>query len=462
MAKDNVCETIDSDEFSEVHSIISSDSEIPQPPPRTPKTLKTRRAPKTPKAAKDGLKRFWHEGDEFIEAESIGKSVGAAKRKKTSPIWKLGREVTRVKDKKAFWRCSICKKVGVTTMMASGATSGPGRHLESHGYGKHDGRLVHIQKKQKVSRNTNTQSEATGSNTFLSATTADQFRVLLLQWIICSHIALSIVENPLFRKLIEFVNLLFISLLPKSANTVRQWVIDEHKRQKAQKMEILRKARSRITISFDTWTSPFSRKHILSVIAHYVDENWERRHLQLGILRLYGGHSGENLAHHVVPILQEWGIDSRLGYVITDNEPANGTAVDYILEAVEPESYISIKSKKAKRAELRKRWIRCFAHSLNLISQAFLFGQNPEDFLMKTDGAELTGDLESLNELWRTRGFIGKLANIVRYIRRSPKQRAEFERIRVNDDGDDVYWIAVEEVEDDEQLEVSRSSLKGT
>lgn len=53
------------------------------------------------------------------------------------------------------------------------------------------------------------------------------------------------------------------------------------------------------------------------------------------------------------------------------------------------------------------------------------------------------------------RGFIGKISNIVRYIRRSPKQRAEFERIRVNDSTKDVYWIAVEEVEDDEQLEVS-------
>ena len=60
-----------------------------------------------------------------------------------------------------------------------------------------------------------------------------------------------------------------------------------------------------------------------------------------------------------------------------------------------------------------------------------------------------------LIELWRKRGFIGKISNIVRYIRRSPKQRAEFERIRVNDSTKDVYWIAVEEVEDDEQLEVS-------
>lgn len=171
--------------------------------------------------------------------------------------------------------------------------------------------------------------------------------------------------------------------------------------------------------------------------------------------RLYGSHSGENLAEHIVTIIRDWEIESRVGYIVTDNEASNGVAVDHIFETLEPETYQSIRPKKAKKAALRKRWVRCLAHTLNLISQAFLFGQDPEKFLMNTDGAELRGDLDVLIELWRKRGFIGKISNIVRYIRRSPKQRAEFERIRVNDSTKDVYWIAVEEVEDDEQLEVS-------
>jgi len=74
-----------------------------------------------------------------------------------------------------------------------------------------------------------------------------------------------------------------------------------------------------------------------------------------------------------------------------------------------------------------------------------------------TDGAELSGDLNKLQTLWRKRAFVGKLSNIIRYIRRSPTQRGQFERIRINDEEDDVYWIAVEEVEDNEQLEVRYS-----
>ena len=190
-------------------------------------------------------------------------------------------------------------------------------------------------------------------------------------------------------------------------------------------------------------------------MAHFVDENWKRRHLNLSMCRLYGSHSGENVGHHIVLVLQDWGIASRVGYIVTDNEAANGTAIDHIFETLEPEVYRQVKTKKARKVELRKRWVRCLAHTLNLISQAFLLGQNPEQFFMNTDMTELTGDLDALTDLWRTRGFVGKLSNIVRYIRRSPKQRAEFERIRVEDDTGDVYWVAVEEVEDDEQLEVS-------
>ena len=263
------------------------------------------------------------------------------------------------------------------------------------------------------------------------------------------------IENPLFRGLIEFINVLIIRFLPSSSNTLRQWVMDEYKREKVMKKKALQNARSRITISFDTWTSPFSKKHVLSIIAHFVDENWKRKHLQLSMCRLYGSHSGENLAYHIVTVIRDWEIASRVGYIVTDNEASNGVAVDHIFETLEPETYQSIRPKKAKKAALRKRWVRCLAHTLNLISQASLFGQDPENFLMNTDGAELRGDLDVLIELWRKRGFIGKISNIVRYIRRSPKQRAEFERIRVNDSTKDIYWIAVEEVEDDEQLEVS-------
>jgi hypothetical protein len=446
----SIPEAFDSDEMSEISSIHSTDTE---PLPKTPKT-------------RNDPKRFVFRGEEFVEVKNVAKPVRKGKGRKgkgkteedqkTSMIWKLGKEVERLSDGKAHWLCGICKAKGITTVFSSEATSGPRRHLEKHGITQHNGRLFH-KKGQKSPTGDSSRGQSPAVGSFLSVPSFDEFRLLFLQWLICCHVALSMVENPFFRKLIEFINRLFIDFLPSSKNTIRKWVLEEHERQKALKRKKLLQARSRITISFDAWTSPFSKKHVLSIIAHFVDENWKRQHLQLSMGRLYGGHSGKNLAHHILPVLRDWGIASRLGYFVTDNEASNGTAVDHILQVLEPETYQHLKTNKRKKAELRKRWIRCLAHTINLICQSFLLGKDPEKFLIDIDGAELTGDLDKLQMLWRKRGFIGKLSNIIRYIRRSPSQREQFERIRINDEADDVYWIAVEEVEDDEQLEVRHS-----
>jgi hypothetical protein len=434
-------EYFESDEIFEISSISSTD---PGPMPKTPKTL-------------NDPEKFLFDGEEFMEMKSVAKPVTKGKPRKTSSIWKLGREVKRISDGKTHWRCGICKEKGITSVFSSAATSGPLKHLKTHGISEHQGRLFLHKKRQKSPTDDSSRGESPAISSFLSLPSFDEFRFLFLQWLICCHIALSMVENPFFRKLIEFINRVFIDYLPSSGKTIRKWILEEHERQKALKKDIILNARSRITISFDTWTSPFSKKHVLSVIAHFVDENWKRRHLQLSMCRLYGGHSGENLAHHIIPVLRDWGIASRLGYFVTDNEPSNGTAVDHILQALEPEIYQHIKTNKRKKAELRKRWIRCLAHTINLICQSFLLGRDPEKFMADTDGAELSGDLNKLQTLWRKRAFVGKLSNIIRYIRRSPTQRGQFERIRINDEEDDVYWIAVEEVEDNEQLEVRYS-----
>ena len=111
-----------------------------------------------------------------------------------------------------------------------------------------------------------------------------------------------------------------LEYLPGSSQTVRKWIMDEYKWQKETKKEVLRHSRSQISISFDTWTSSFCKKHVLSMIAHFVDENWERQHLQLSMCWLYGGYSGANVATHILPILSDWEISNRIGYFITDNE----------------------------------------------------------------------------------------------------------------------------------------------
>ncbi|KAF1956578.1 hypothetical protein CC80DRAFT_413167 [Byssothecium circinans] len=73
----------------------------------------------------------------------------------------------------------------------------------------------------------------------------------------------------------------------------------------------------------------------------------------------------------------------------------------------------------------KKRRLRCAVHIINLCAHAFLMGKDAEKIAREMDTALREGDIKRVGELWRKRGALGKLHNIVKYIRGSP-QRCEF------------------------------------
>ena len=131
---------------------------------------------------------------------------------------------------------------------------------KDHGIDRENNRFVRLGKATKA-------SSTVSENNLVSKTLIDEFRLLFLQWIICCHVALSMVENQFFRALIHLINNTILEYLPESSTTVRKWISNEHQRQKEAMKEIIRQARSRISLSFDTWTSPFGKKHVISATA---------------------------------------------------------------------------------------------------------------------------------------------------------------------------------------------------
>jgi hypothetical protein len=72
----------------------------------------------------------------------------------------------------------------------------------------------------------------------------------------------------------------------------------------------------------------------------------------------------------VLEVLKEYEIYDRFGYFVLDNALSNNNAVKIILR----ESGIPSHS----QYELRR--LRCFGHIINLVAQAFLFGENIKAF----------------------------------------------------------------------------------
>lgn len=95
-------------------------------------------------------------------------------------------------------------------------------------------------------------------------------------------------------------------LLPRSGNTIWNWIIEEFKKQKLYLNEvILRQARSPVHITFDFWTSSNNTAYV-DVICHFIDANKQLRTLLLAVRHIQRDHNGKNQAKSIFPVLEKY------------------------------------------------------------------------------------------------------------------------------------------------------------
>ncbi len=247
---------------------------------------------------------------------------------------------------------------------------------------------------------------------------------------------LTLLDNIFFKRICQILDHRegvydYLCFSPSSTTRALANIYDEKK--KFINLTVLGSARSRINISFDMWTSP-NCKAYLAVVAHFIDRSYKRQNVLLSIHRHTGAHDGEKMASSIIKVLDDWGLSSRLGVTISDNASSNNTCVDTLYRQLRPE---------LTQHERRFFRIRCYGHILNLIAKAFLFGADDEAFLSELEARDFSEDLsteeKTVLDRWRRNGPVGKLHNIVKFIRASPQRRELLQTIgsMQNDTADD-------------------------
>ncbi|KAM4056495.1 putative transposase [Hirsutella rhossiliensis] len=82
-----------------------------------------------------------------------------------------------------------------------------------------------------------------------------------------------------------------------------------------------------------------------------------------------------------------------------------------------------------RTADIKARRMRCYEHTLNLVARAFLYGKDAESFELESEINCMRGLAEQDLGHWRAKGPIGKLHNVVKFIRSSPQRSEHFNRI---------------------------------
>jgi hypothetical protein len=362
-------------------------------------------------------------GKQYVRYVVVAKSQKHTK-KRTSVVWQYGEDIQLKQDlTKRFWYCYLCEQ---QQRQQGLPISGKGNCTA----------LDHLESKHQIDRETGERRHAkrhpsqpsivdfNNISTLVFKRRFDEFKELLIRWIVYCHIAFFQIENLYFRELLFYIFPGLTTLLPKARLVVRRWIIEAFEARKDSLRQEMQTAHSNISISFDIWTSP-NYQAILGCVAHFINRSGKRRTVVLALRELVGEHSGENMADVLLHIFDDYGISDRIGYFMADNASSNDACIDLVLKALYPNM--------SRKHRVRRR-LRCFGHIVNLCAQAFIMGKDAAKTCKDLDSAYREGDYSRIRELWKKRGAIGRLHNIVRYIRASPQRRQFFRSIQIGGD----------------------------
>jgi hypothetical protein len=406
--------------FSSGRPTLPSDDITLAPPNINPEATDTKRPD-----------RFKLNGQHYVRRNAVAKKPNQTTGKRTSPVWNYGEDIQLASacgdNDRCYYYCWLCerdKKRQELPIIGDGNSTALNHIKKTHKFNPHTGEPLAQSSRQKDASTIQAPTDGGFFGNLIFVRQLDRFKALLIRWIVYCHIAFFQLENQYFRDLILFICPGLKDYLPKARKTIQRWVMEEFKRKQQALSTEMREALSSITISFDVWTSPHARA-IIGIVAHFITKDGKRRTAVLALQELKGEHTGLNMAEIIVRVLRTYKIAGRVSYFMADNAEANDVCIDAVLRTIYPN--MPLKQRKQRR-------LRCLGHIVNLCCQDFIVGKDSEKICKEIDAAERAGDIKRIGELWKKRGSLGLLQNIVRYIRATPQRRQFFKNIKIGGD----------------------------
>ena len=323
---------------------------------------------------------------------------------KTSYIWNHGKKI--VGEGKDRWQCNHCRR---SYAIIGSSTSNSRDHLN----------LDHGIPDPKAPVDT---TQSTLENYRRPPIRLDVLRKLIVEWIVERRHAFHETDSEALHKIFEYLDPRSTNAL-MSRNTLKADVNKYFQTAKATIKESLSLARSRIHISYDLWTSP-NHKAMIAIVAHWTAEDYEVKTALLAIREVHGEHTGENIANVVYPAMKEYDIHTKFGYYVGDSATNNDKSLKYLDQFMRDEGYNGF--------NIDQRRLRCFAHEMQIAVKGLLFGPNVRELeeYPATAGVTEEEKREYAKKKWRSFGAVGKLHNVVKYIRGSPQRREAYSIVR--------------------------------
>lgn len=365
------------------------------------------------------------------------------KRARLAWFWEHGVALTHTKTGTAHFPCRLCwdtKPQKLLLLDVTNQTSSIHRHLESkHRMTKNGVKQVAGVKRQALF-DTVQRIDSAKRRSFDTG----YFKACFIEWVVLDDITLRQSTSARLKRLFDACDPAAGSYFNDSHNTVRQWIVSSYHTMKPQIRERLKRARSKISLSFDAWTSS-SHMPLLGICGHFIDENYALRTTLLSLPFISGQHTGENMAGLILSTIQDFDLEDKLGYFMMDNATVNDTTLTELSKTIP--------------IDFREQRLRCLGHIINLACQAMLHGTDSDSFELdeaiadiateRAAGFEASLQIASEQQrldAWRKKGAYGKGHNFVVHVNRSDQRRQLFKEKQKTDEniGQHLYELVVD------------------
>jgi len=187
-----------------------------------------------------------------------------------------------------------------------------------------------------------------------------------VEWVVCSGISLREASSTSLKNLLTWQHPRIEEAIPTSYVTTAIWILQAYEDSKVKVSESLANRTSSLIISFNGWKANNEVLKLLSIVAHYLNENHYRRAVVLGMRDTLGSHSGANMADHLSATLRDFSV-TEVDYFIADNAINNDMALEVLTGMRLQYCYDKVKQR-----------LRCVGHIYNLVCKAILYGVNSD------------------------------------------------------------------------------------
>lgn len=247
----------------------------------------------------------------------------------------------RVSDKTR----TICRHCKLTMPYSAANTSTMQRHLQHH----HSAVLKSTTALKKTAKKQTTLTHTFGPQLTPSSARATAITRDIVVFIAADMRPFSVVENKGFRRLLHTLEPKYT--IPSRTHFTRTVIPKLYEESKSKIVQILKDAVS-IAITTDGWTSRSTQSYI-TITAHTVNSDWKMENVVLQTRPLFESHTGANIAEVLQTAVTDWELKKPNHdiTIVTDNARNMDVAV--------------------REAGLKPH-IKCFAHTINLATQAGL------------------------------------------------------------------------------------------